>query len=269
MKFTYYVFIIAILVTTPVFSKTSPLSNKAVIFCVESDEWPPYNFIERIDGQKTGKPIGYDIDLVRKILAKHQITAQFKALHWNRCLSETKKGERIQVSMSAASTLERRRDFLFTNSYYHLTPAYFYSRQKFPNGLSINAPSDLLEHGNICGRLGYSYQEFGIKSKDINKTPVTYIDLVNMLMGGRCTIFLARLETFAGLTLIGSDYVSSKQLAYNTLPNSTLEPFYMLISKRYKYAKELKLILDQGFIQMDKTGFSQQLLKKYLSSSHP
>lgn len=245
-------------------AQLSPLTNQSVIFCVESDDWAPYNYLERVNGIKTGKAAGYDIDIVKAILKKHKITPVFKILHLNRCLLEAKKGTNIHVVMSAAITPQRQSTYLLTKPYYEVTLTYFYLRKSYPQGLMINQPSDLLKEGKVCGRLGYTYYNFGLYSEDIDRSQINYQNLVNMLIRGRCTTFLARLEAFAGSALVGENFLLNEKITYQVFPKIPNENMYMLISRNYPYANQLKELLDQGFADLKKSGESRVLLQQYI-----
>jgi polar amino acid transport system substrate-binding protein len=116
----------------------------------------------------------------------------------------------------------------------------------------------------VCGRLGYSYFNFGLNPADVDKNQINYHNLVNMLLRGRCTTFLARLEAFAGTALVGKNYLLNKKITYQVLPKVSNENMYMLISKKYQYAQQLKTLLDQGFAELKKSGESRALLQHYI-----
>jgi polar amino acid transport system substrate-binding protein len=150
MKLHSLLLLILISLSSHSFAHSSLLANQTIVFCVESDDWAPYNYFERIDGVKTGKVVGYDIDIVKAILKNHQITPVFKTLHWNRCLQGAKRGSNIHVVMSAAATPERESTYLLTKPYYEVTLTYFYLRDSYPQGLLINQPTDLLKEGKCA-----------------------------------------------------------------------------------------------------------------------
>ena len=97
----------------------------------------------------------------------------------------------------------------------------------------------------------------------------TYKNLVEMTLKGRCDIFLARLETFSGISLIGEDLNTAQRFAHAPIPNAKSESFHMLISRNYKYAEQLKLVLDSGIQKLESTRQLQTILKKYQSAYHP
>jgi polar amino acid transport system substrate-binding protein len=208
--------------------------------------------------------VGYDIDIVKAILKKHQITPVFKTLHWNRCLLEAKRGSNIHVVMSATATPIRESTYLLTKPYYEVTLTYFYLRDNYPQRVLINQPSDLLKEGKVCARLGYSYFNFGLNPADIDKNQINIHNLVNMLLRGRCINILVRLEAFAGTALVGKNYLLNKKISYQLLPKVSNENMYMLISRKYQYAQQLKTLLNQGFAELKKSGESRALLQHYI-----
>jgi len=268
MKILYYCLILLNSLPMLSFARTAELSGKTVIFCVEDGEWPPFNFIKRQDGQKTQESIGYDIDVVTAILSEHKIKAKFVIQPWRRCLKKTKNGL-FQVALSASSSAQRERDYLLSAAYYSLTPSYFYLKKKFPNGLAIKSAVDLKKHGEICGRHGYNYANFGLKNTDVRMGAKTYKNLVEMTLKGRCDIFLARYETFSGVSLIGENLLADPRFERAPISNVKPENFHMLISRNYKYAEQLQLILDSGILRLKRAGQLQAILKKYQPSNHP
>ncbi|MCX4029712.1 transporter substrate-binding domain-containing protein [Endozoicomonas sp. SM1973] len=97
-------------------------------FCGETGEWPPFNFLERKEGVKTTNSLGYDIDMVKAILSKHQIDYQIIILPWKRCLSDALKGK-VHVVFSASTNPQRDKDYLLTTTYYSVQPMLVFATQ--------------------------------------------------------------------------------------------------------------------------------------------
>lgn len=267
MKLIYYYLLLSGLLPMLSLARTAEFNGNTIIFCVEDGEWPPFNFIKRQNGQKTQESVGYDIDVVTTILSEYKIKAEFVIRPWKRCLKQTKNGL-FQVALSASTSQQRKRDYLLSAAYYSLTPSYFYLKKKFSNELSIKNAVELKKHGKICGRHGYNYVNFGLKNTDVQMGSKTYKNLVEMTLKGRCDIFLARLETFSGISLIGEDLNTAQIFAHAPIPNAKPESFHMLISRNYKYAEQLKRLLDSGIRKLKRTGQLQAILKKYQPANY-
>ncbi len=263
MKILYCALILMSLFSIDSFSQPLALNGKTVIFCVEDGEWPPFNFTKRVNEQKTSVTLGYDIDVIEMIFSEYGIKAEFVILPWKRCLLRTQKGV-YQAVPSASNSPQRAKDYLMTEAYYTMTPSYFYLKEKYPDGLTINNASELKKQGKICGRHGYNYVNFGLKNNDVCMGSKTYQSLVDMTLKGRCDIFLARYEAFLGLSFIGQDFISDRRFGHAPIPNVEPEKFYIMISRNFKYAHELKTILDSGILKLKDSGKLQEALKKYV-----
>lgn len=209
--------------------------------------------------------MGYDVDVINMIFSDHGIKAEFVILPWKRCLMRTRKGV-YQAVPSASKNPQREKDYLLSEAYYTMTPSYFYLKEKHPLGLTIKNASELKKLGKICGRHGYNYVNFGLENDDVCKGSRTYQSLVNMTLIGRCDIFLARYEAFTGLSYIGQDFISDRRFGHAPIPNVEPEKFYIMISRNFKYAHELKTILDSGIFKLKESGKLQSTFEKYVPS---
>lgn len=243
-------------------ASASDLSGKVVTFCAEDGEWPPFNFFLRENGVKTNQSVGYDLDVLRAILIKHDIVAKFEIIPWKRCLNLTKRG-RYDAILSASLNPERVASFITTEPYYSITPSYFYLRQDYPSGLSFQSVLNI-DSKNICGRQGYNYVNFGFDNRQVQRVAKDHDTLIKMTIARRCKVFLARYEIFFGLTYLGLPTSLHKKLAYKNIPNIEPETFHVLISRRFKYSSELKLIIDNGVAELKKSGELENILRKYI-----
>lgn len=238
------------------------LSGKVVTFCAEDGEWPPFNFFLRENGVKTTQSVGYDLDVLRAIFIKHDIVARFEIIPWKRCLSLTKRGE-YDAILSASLNPERVASFITSEPYYSITPSYFYLREDYPGGLSFKSVLNI-ESKNICGRQGYNYVNFGFDNRRVQRVAKDHDTLIRMTIARRCKVFLARSEIFFGLTYLGLPTSLHKELAYKKIPNVKPETFHILISRQFKYANELKSIIDNGVDELRRSGELENILKKYI-----
>ncbi|WP_051303158.1 substrate-binding periplasmic protein [Psychromonas aquimarina] len=265
MRILYSCLILLSLFSIVSLSQPAALNGEAVIFCVEEGEWPPFNYTKRVNEQKTSETLGYDIDVINMIFSEYGIKAEFVVMPWKRCLLRTRKGV-YQAVPSASSSPQREKDYLLSEAYYTITPSYFYLKKKYPHGLAIKNASELKKQGKICGRHGYNYVNFGLKNDDVCMGSRTYKSLVDMTLKGRCDIFLARYETFLGLSYIGQDFISDRRFGHAPIPNVEPEKFYIMISRNFKYAQELKAIIDSGILKLKSSGKLQSTFKKYVPS---
>ncbi len=89
-----------------------------------------------------------------------------------------------------------------TTPVYTTTGAYWYSKQKFPQGLPIKGPEDLKGY-KLCGILGYNYTGYRIPPEMVTYRPKTYQAAFSMVSLGRCDLFLSNIPTVIGKTKLG------------------------------------------------------------------
>lgn len=253
------IFLLAGLFSTPVLA--DGLTGKTIYVCGDGSGWPPYTYVAP---DKPGQVQGYDVDVVREILAKHAIKVEFSMPSWKQCLSHAAGGHKYQIALSSSYSDERASKFLFTRKYYTSIQSYFYARKHFPSLPKIKSASDLFLYGQICGRYSYNYEGTGVlKNSQILRVSKTYKALISRTINGDCAFFLGRPSILLGFKLINQQLIDSKEIGYAPIPMAHLDDFYMLVSRKYPYAEELKSILDDGILQMEKSGRLKEILNRY------
>lgn len=235
--------------------------DEQIIFCGETGEWPPFNFFERKLGKKTTRSLGYDIDVVKAILTKHQIDYKIVIVPWKRCLNDALKGK-VHVVFSASTNPQRDKDYLLTTTYYSVKPMLVFGIQTPIEQQNSLLTTKKTANDTLCGRIGYNYANFGFNNDQVSLWVKTYNQLIELTGKGRCTAFFARYEPLLGLSLIDPS-LNFSQMIFRVIPVAA-EPFYMLISRKFKYAYELKGILDEGIYNLKKASVDQKILSKYI-----
>ena len=235
-------------------------SGSVIHTCGDGAGWPPYTFFKRVNGQKTEEIIGYDVDVLKAIGAKHRIKFTVSMPPWKRCRKRAKKGKKFQIALSASYNKERERDYLMSRDYYSLTPHYFYSKIKYPKGLAIKTIRDTKQY-RICGLFGYNY--VGFQPHEINQDSKIFPDVIKSAHYGKCDLFLARYEILAGFSVIGEPYLNDT-LGNAPYPDVPTTKFHMLISRKYKFAHELKALIDREITELEGKGQLQKILSKYI-----
>jgi polar amino acid transport system substrate-binding protein len=78
-----------------------------------------------------------------------------------------------------------------------------------------------------------------------------------------CDLFIEGYEIFAGFKAIGEDYLSDPDLKYTAIPGTTPKTYHMMISRNFKYGEELKNLINEGIVELEKSGMMNNLIKKY------
>lgn len=240
------------------------ISGKTIVFCEDSDGFPPY--IWDNSNQKNNiraGATGFNVEFIEAILKKHRVKALFKFLPWKRCLKYVESNE-IQVVLDLVNTEERANKYLMTNAFFKTTAYYFYDKKLNPKGLKINKPSDLPKAGLICGRLGSNYTKYGISNEEVWRTARSFEQMLMQLYIGRCNLFLGRFEVLLGYKVRGQDYFSDGRLGFAPIPTVKPSRFHMGISRKFKFANELKKIIDEGINTLKDSGETEKILKKYI-----
>jgi polar amino acid transport system substrate-binding protein len=242
-------------------SNHGELTNISLGICDDGDEWPPYTYYERVNGERTHKLIGYSIDVIDEIFARHGIHYTAHLIPWARCQAEVKTGVTYQMALNASYSVDRDRDFWLTRSYYTATNYYFYSRQRYPQGLAIANAGDL-KHFPVCGIFGSNYTTYGFKSGELDQGTMDFPAMIAKLHMGRCAVFMEKYEVMAGFMAIGKRYLADPDLGRSPVPGMPSTAFHMAISRAYPEGVALKALLDQELAQMEASGRLEVLLKK-------
>jgi len=234
-------------------------------FCGDGAGWPPYTFFEHKNGVKTKKIIGYDLDVVQKILSPLGLKSKFSMPPWGRCILLTKQGKTYQVALSSSFSKEREKSYLMSDYYYHTTVNYFYEKSRFKSPPMIQTVSDLFKHGNVCGLHGYNYEGTGVfRNNQINRGAKNLKSVIQRTLTGRCAFFLFRAEIFSGFKLLGEKSIQFDNVKFRAVPGAKIDKFYMLISRNYKYSKALHKIINSGIERLHSAGELDKILNSYI-----
>ncbi|OOF00073.1 hypothetical protein BZG77_01115 [Salinivibrio sp. IB643] len=89
--------------------------------------------------------------------------------------------------------------------------------------------------------------------------------LVKQTQAGRCDVFLACYEILAGFKAAqGIDYLAGG-MQVEPIPGNMGDKFYMMISREYPEANDIKALLDQNFESMRQSGQLKSILDGYLN----
>jgi polar amino acid transport system substrate-binding protein len=241
----------------------STLKNVTIISCDDVAEWPPYVYSEREQGVRTARISGYSVDVITEIFARHGITLVPKLLPWARCLAELKSGKNYQMTLNGTFSEQRAKDYLLTRPYYSTSNCYHYSRRGYPNGLAIGDLGDLKRY-RVCGIAADNYETYGFKPGEVDQGTLDFPALIGKLHAGRCALFLEKCEVMQGFLRIGKRYLDDPDLVQAPMPGMSPVPLYMMISRNYSHAAELKQLIDQELQRMESSGRLSILLKKAL-----
>ena len=147
-----------------------PPNTEIVICTTPQTAWAPFEYHKRTGNKEL---LGYNIDVMKEITTSHKLKLKHVVRPWKRCLMSLKSGEFHMIWPTSLND-ERRRDYLYSRHSYELTPAYFYLKSKFPDGLTVKQVKENISSDLRCGLLGYNYKNFGFKNEDIARATKTH-----------------------------------------------------------------------------------------------
>ena len=78
-----------------------------VRLCDDANEWPPYTFHRRVQGQRSAELTGYTVEVLRLIAQRRGFELRIEMLPWKRCVEAVRHGE-VLGFLNAIVTPERK-----------------------------------------------------------------------------------------------------------------------------------------------------------------
>jgi len=258
----YRVIVIFALLLMPsiALADNSFLKNKTVTGCENEEGYPP--FIYR--NPDSGKLEGYSVDLLNLVFEDSGATLKYSLLPWKRCLKYMGKGKIMDLVLAAASTKERREEYLFSDAFSKVHLAYFYDRKKYYDGLKIKTPSDLDKLTTVCGMRGFVYGSYGLTNK-VWQQADDFQQLITLVAKDRCDALLIRYEVFKSLTKANPQIKYYDRMKGGIIPWRKDNPikFYFMAAKNSPYHKQLIDFINKRMKEISQSGDFRQIKEKY------
>ncbi|MBB5205815.1 polar amino acid transport system substrate-binding protein [Inhella inkyongensis] len=240
------------------------LQGWTVQVCDDANEWPPYTYYERVEGQKTEQVRGFSIELLERLLQPLGLKYRIELLPWVRCLQEVQRGQDYQLLLNATRNPERERAFLITEPTYSTRTYYFWSRRVHPQGLKVRTQADLKRY-RIGGVRGYTYSQLDqIDMASLQRGP-NYASLVQMLHLDRIDVIVVGEEVFHGLAgLPGYELAQDPDLGRAPLVVERPNRFHMMVSRQHPLGPALHAALQGGLAELNRSGELQRLRDRHL-----
>ncbi|MGM9516882.1 substrate-binding periplasmic protein [Roseateles sp. DB2] len=240
-----------------------PLPPSTVRICDDANEWPPYTFAERRDGQLTGQLMGYSVELIRLILQRRGVSFAIELLPWKRCLMEVRDGTRYQMLLNASATPERERDYLLSTAYHQTHSYVFYDRKRYPRGLSLKSTGDLQPY-TLGGIRGYAYPMLSEALRDRMLRTGSYPALFRMLQLGRVDVLVEDYEAMRGLERTGAlGSLDAAGIEAQPLPGTLPLQYHMMFSRDPR-GSALRQLVNEELARLQQSGELQRLQQRYL-----
>lgn len=249
------------------FAFSSIVLAQPVMVCDDIAEWPPYIFWERIDGKINKKKLkGASIEVLDEISKLTGLQFKVELYPWKRCLKEVKDFgtyKKFEMFMDGSYNEERAEKYYLTSPIYNTSAGYWYSRKKYPNGLTINTFAELKKY-KLCGVRGNTYVSYGFPNNDdIDTGAATLEAALKKVAAGRCDLVLQAVVVPYGFKAIGKNIIPEgvvHQIITEAIPGG----FYIFISKSSPRAYELLTRINQAVVILDARGVIDKIMNKYL-----
>lgn len=233
-----------------------------ISICEDDTEVFPMTYYDRKRGNQEKKLTGFTIELIDRVFMKHNISWDIVLIPWSRCLREVKKGNNYQMLLNAVSNKQRRQDYHFSAAHFEAKNFYFYSKQKYPNGLPIESPKDLANY-LLGGVYGYDQTVFGIDESQVLIRSKSLSKLIQMMYLGRFDVFMAGSDAVTWMEQAFPELNIKSRLGYAPLKGTKSTYFHFMYSKNWPAAKQVQQLFDTEMAEMKASGQWQQLINKY------
>ncbi|MBF0257459.1 MAG: transporter substrate-binding domain-containing protein [Desulfamplus sp.] len=164
----------AFLVTYTIYNQIDSQTNKLKVVYTD---WFPYTY------EKNGEALGFEIDILKAVLKKMNMDAEFVKYPWKRCLSNLEYGQ-ADVLVSLLKTPEREKYTYFPDTHISISKTVFFTKRD--TEINFNGSYQDLKPYSIGVIAGFSYGEVFDKAdyltKDLAHNPQM---LIRKLMSGR------------------------------------------------------------------------------------
>lgn len=237
-----------------------------VRLCDDVNEWPPYTYFRRVDGQRSAELTGYTVELLRLIAQRRGFELRIEMLPWKRCVEAVRYGEMLGF-LNAIVTPERKADFLISDLLYETRLLALWSRQQHPNGLRVHSQADLAAL-RIGGVHGYSYSQLSEAEQARLQRAPHYESLVQMLHRGRVDVALVNEGVMLGHAALGSPaFAASASLGQTALQDRQPSRFHLMFTRARPEGERLQALVNEELAALQRSGELAKLRAQFLGGS--
>ncbi len=240
-------------------AESKPAATQEISLCAEPD-FPPFMWFSRDEnGKKSATQVeGYTIEVMKEAFGRMNIKVRFEMSYpWNRCMEMVKLGE-VDFGMDAYFDKDRAKFFKYSKPYRKLTPQVFFLKET--TDFKITKKDDLKKYKG-CGLLGYSYDHYGLSSKELDSGAKSYNSAIEKLKAKRCVYFPEEYEVLTGFKILNKDYLSEGDILSLPVPGVDAPKLHLIAG--LKNHKALKLIekINQQIQKLEKSGELDKIYK--------
>ena len=244
------------------------LAGQPIRVCDDANEWPPYAYFERVQGQPSTHVTGFTVELLRRIAARQGWRLQIDMLPWKRCLEAVRSGEALLL-LNAIRTPERERDYWLSTPIYETRLLYLWSKRQRPEGLTLRTQAELAPL-RIGGVQGYSYSQLDLIPESRLVRAPNYRSLLQMLHLGRVDVALVNEGVMLGHAALGNAAFSGDtELGIGALEDRAPSRFYMMATRARPEGQALMGAINQELEAMARQGELAKLREGFLQPLTP
>ncbi len=228
---------------------TALAESKKVITVASDCNWPPMEFLG-----DNKKPVGFSVDLLGEMSKELGVTFDIRNVAWDGIFSGVAAGKYDMVSSSVTVTEERKKVYLFSDSYYDVTQAVVMPKDK-----SIASLKDL-KGKKIGGQIGTT----GIFVMDKAKTGAVVKEYEDVGLAME-DLRNGRLDGVICDSNVATYYANKKEGFENRfhVAFKTKEVEYLAFCLQ-KGNEDLVKLLNEGLAKVRASGKYDELVKKWM-----
>lgn len=244
-------------------ARADALKGQRVVACDDANEWPPYAYWRRIEGQATQELTGFTVELLRAIAARRGFQLEVRLLPWKRCVEAVRQGE-MTLLLNAIRTPDRDRDFWVSRVIYESELIALWSQRQHPQGLSLRRQADLAEL-RLGGLHGYSYSQLSPQRQAEMLRAPNYASLVQMLHLGRVDVALVNESVKLGHAALGHrELADDEGLGESRFEDREPSRFHLMATRAQPIGRALVQAIDAELPLLERSGELARLREHFL-----
>jgi len=231
--------------------------------CDEANEWPPYTYYRRIDGQRSQQLTGFTVELLRRVAERRGLQLRIEMLPWKRCLEAVRHGEILGL-LNAIRTPERDRDYLMSAVIYETRLLYLWSKRQHPDGLKLRNQVELAAL-RVGGVHGYSYSQLDAAEQARMVRAPNYASLMQMLHLGRVDVALVNEGVMLGHAALGNrEFGDESAFGHAPLEDRQASRFHLMFTRARPEGAAMQELFNTELALLTKSGELARLRAQFL-----
>ncbi len=218
--------------------------------------WPPMSY----PGEGGQVVLGISPDVLRGALGGAK-ELRVHLLPWPRCVQEAARHNDADVAMALLRNPEREAQFLFSQPYHYLSPAYVYSTERFASA-PVQRLQDLASL-RVCALAGSAVAYTGLDPASVDFGARSHAALLGKLERGYCDVVVEMQEVLAGQVTLGLVPWDERRYRILRLPATERYPLHFGVGRQHPQAQALVERIDRGVQALARSGQLQEIVRRH------